>query len=154
MHRIGHGYDFHRYAEGRKLFLGGVEIPHRVGLEGHSDADVLIHALCDALLGAVALGDIGKHFPDTDPAYKGIASRKLLQSVRDKVKAKGFKAVNVDMTVIADHPKIAEYVPQMRRLLAEDLGIDHDCVGIKATTKEGCAPEGIAAHSVVLLESL
>lgn len=154
--RIGHGYDVHRLVEGRKLILGGVEIPYHKGLLGHSDADVLLHAVSDALLGAVALGDIGKHFPDTDPQYKGADSRVLLRHVVRLVGEKGYRVGNVDVTVIAQAPKLAPYIPQMRENLARDLETDLDNVNIKATTEEHLgftgSGEGIACHGVCLVE--
>lgn len=156
--RIGHGYDVHKLVEGRKLILGGVEIPHTVGLLGHSDADVLTHALMDALLGAAALGDIGKHFPDTDGAYKDISSLVLLQRVRDSLSEKGYALVNADVTVIAQAPKLSAYIPAMRETLARTLQTDTERINIKATTEEHLGftgrKEGIAAHAVVLVEKL
>lgn len=155
MNRIGHGYDVHPLVSGRRLILGGVDIPHDTGLQGHSDADVLIHAVCDACLGAAALGDIGRHFPDTDPRYKGIDSRELLRHVRLQLAARGWMVVNVDSTIIAQAPRLAPHIPQMVANLAADLGIAADQVNVKATTTErlGFAgrQEGIAAHAVVLL---
>lgn len=154
--RIGHGYDVHRFAENRKLILGGVEIPHEVGLLGHSDADVLLHAICDALLGAAALGDIGKHFPDTDPKYSGIDSLLLLKNVCELIKKRGFKVANVDSTVIAQVPKLSPYIDDMRQNIANAMGIDKSFVSVKATTEEklGFTGEklGIAAHAVCLIE--
>jgi 2-C-methyl-D-erythritol 2,4-cyclodiphosphate synthase len=153
--RIGHGYDVHALVSGRDLILGGVKIPHDRGLLGHSDADVLIHAICDACLGAAALGDIGKHFPDSDPRYKGIDSRVLLRHVRELLATHGFSVGNVDATVIAQAPKLAPHVPAMIANIAADLGINPSQVNVKATTTEklGFAgrQEGIAAHAVVLL---
>ena len=153
--RIGFGYDIHPLAEGRKLFLGGVEIPSPRGLDGHSDADVLLHALCDALLGAAGLPDIGHLFPNTDPAYKGASSLSLLAEVVRRVREAGFVAGNVDMTLIAEAPKIAPYIAEMRAAIAECLLVDPSQVGIKATTNEGLGSlgrgEGIAAHAVALL---
>ena len=155
MMRIGHGYDVHALVAGRDLILGGVKIPHTKGLLGHSDADALIHAVCDACLGAAGLGDIGRHFPDTDPQYKSIDSRILLRRVKDAIQAKGWKVANVDATIVAQAPKLSPYVEQMARNLASDLDIAADCVNIKASTTEklGFAgrEEGIAAHAVVLL---
>jgi 2-C-methyl-D-erythritol 2,4-cyclodiphosphate synthase len=155
MNRIGHGYDVHPLVSGRRLILGGVDIPHDTGLQGHSDADVLIHAVCDACLGAAALGDIGRHFPDTDPRYKGIDSRELLRHVRLQLAARGWTVVNVDSTIIAQAPRLAPHIPLMVANLAADLGIAADQVNVKATTTErlGFAgrQEGIAAHAVVLL---
>ena len=154
--RIGHGYDVHRLVEGRKLILGGVEVPFEKGLDGHSDADVLIHAVMDALLGAAAMGDIGHHFPDNDPAYLGISSRILLKNVLEKLKNAGYFVENVDATVIAQRPKLASCIPQMVRNLAEDLQIPVSCVNVKATTEEHLgftgSGEGIAAHAVCLLK--
>lgn len=154
--RIGHGYDVHRLVSGRPLIIGGVSIPFKLGLLGHSDADVLIHAVCDALLGAAGLGDIGKHFPDTDSAYKDIDSRLLLRKTSELIKEKGFNTVNVDITVIAQRPKLASYIPEMKRNIASDLNIPTDCINIKATTEEGLgftgSGEGIAAHAVCLID--
>ena len=153
--RVGFGYDIHPLIEGRRLMLGGVEIPSPRGLDGHSDADVLLHALCDALLGAAGLPDIGNLFPNTDPAYKGIASLELLHRVWDRVSAAGYRMGNVDLTLIAEAPKIAPHVPQMRALIAEALHIQPARVGIKATTNEGLGSlgrgEGIAAHAVAAI---
>ena len=155
--RIGHGYDVHRLTEGRKLILGGVEIPWEKGLLGHSDADVLTHALMDALLGAACLGDIGQHFPDNDDRFLGADSVELLKKVCSLVAEKGYRLGNADITVIAQRPKLASYLPGMRRRLAEAMETDPDNVNIKATTEEklGFTGEGlgIAAHAVVLLES-
>ena len=154
--RIGHGYDVHRLVEGRKLILGGVEIPYEKGLLGHSDADVLLHAVMDALLGAAAMGDIGRHFPDTDPAYEGADSRVLLRCVRDRIGAKGYTPTNVDVTVIAQSPKLKDFIPQMVKNIAQDLEIDPDQVNVKATTEEKLGftgdGSGISCHSVCLLE--
>ena len=154
--RIGHGYDVHRLTENRKLILGGVEIPFNLGLLGHSDADVLIHAVCDALLGAAALGDIGKHFPDTCDDFLNIDSRILLRQVCSLLKEKGYKVINLDATVIAQKPKLAPFIEQMRVNIAEDLEIDTDCVNVKATTEEKLGftgnLEGISAHCVVLID--
>ena len=154
--RIGHGYDVHKLVEGRKLILGGVEIPHDKGLLGHSDADVLLHAVCDALLGAAGLGDIGKHFPDTDEKYKGIDSRLLLREVVSLLKSRGYKVVNIDSTIIAERPKLAEYISKMRHNIAVDCGIARDFVNVKATTEEGLGFTGemlgIAANAVCLIE--
>lgn len=153
--RIGMGYDVHKLTEGRKLILGGVDIPWEKGLLGHSDADVLIHAVMDALLGAAALGDIGKHFPDTDPAYKGISSIKLLVHVADLLRENGYEVGNIDATVIAQKPKMAPHIPQMRRNMAEALGISESKLNIKATTEEGLGftgrGEGIASQAICLL---
>lgn len=155
--RIGHGYDVHKLVAGRKLILGGVEIPHQLGLEGHSDADVVLHAVCDALLGAIGKGDIGQHFPDNDDKYKGIDSRKLLCSVFDIVRAEDYQLGNLDITIIAQTPKLADWLPGMRQNIAQDLDASNDRVNIKATTTEklGFAgrEEGIAAYAVVLLIS-
>lgn len=154
--RIGHGYDVHRFAENRPLVIGGVTIPYSHGLEAHSDGDVLIHAICDALLGAAGLWDIGHHFPDTDDAFKNIDSRVLLRRVMDDLSGLGWTVNNIDSTVIAQAPKLAPFIPQMKSLLAEDLAISEGELNIKATTTEklGFAgrQEGIAAHAVVLLK--
>ena len=154
--RIGHGYDVHRLVEGRKLILGGVEIPYEKGLLGHSDADVLLHALMDAMLGAAALGDIGRHFPDKDPAYAGIDSTVLLARVSDLLKEKHYAVVNLDCTILAQRPKLMPYIPKMIETIASILEIPTDCVSVKATTEEGLGFTGeglgIAAHAVVLLE--
>jgi 2-C-methyl-D-erythritol 2,4-cyclodiphosphate synthase len=156
--RIGHGYDAHRLAEGRKLVLCGVEIPFDRGLLGHSDADVALHALMDALLGAAALGDIGRHFPDGDPGFAGISSLRLLTSVSDKLRAAGFKPVNADITIIAQRPKLAPYILEMRENVARILKLDLGCVSVKATTEEGLgfsgSGEGMAAHAVALIDSI
>ena len=153
--RIGHGYDVHRFGEGDFITLGGVRIPHKFGLLAHSDGDVLLHALSDALIGAVALGDIGKHFPDTDPQFKGADSRVLLRHVLKLVQAKGWKVGNVDATIIAQAPKMAPHIQSMRELIAEDLQADLDQVNVKATTSEKLGfvgrEEGISVHAVVLL---
>ena len=155
--RIGHGYDVHRLVEGRKLILGGVEIPFEKGLDGHSDADVLLHAVSDALLGAAALGDIGKHFPDTDPAYKGADSGKLLAIVGEKIREKGYCIENIDVTMIAQRPKLRPYIPQMEQNIATNLGVGLDQVNIKATTEEHLGftgdGTGMACHAVCLLQS-
>lgn len=154
--RIGHGYDVHRLVEGRKLILGGVEIPHEKGLLGHSDADVLTHAVMDALLGAAALGDIGKLFPDNDNKYLGADSIELLKKVLAIIKDKGYKVVNMDSTIIAQRPKLSPYIDKMRYTLAMSMEIPIDCVSVKATTEEKLgfsgAELGIAAHAVVLIE--
>lgn len=154
--RIGHGYDVHRLVEGRRLILGGVEIPWEKGLLGHSDADVLTHALMDALLGAAALGDIGQLFPDKDPAYEGADSIGLLREVTRVLKENGWRPGNVDITVIAQRPKLAPHIPAMRRILAEAMGVDLSQVSVKATTEEGLGftgtGEGVAAHAVALIE--
>lgn len=153
--RIGHGYDVHPLIAGRDLIIGGVKIPHSKGLQGHSDADVLIHAICDACLGAAGLGDIGRHFPDTDSQYKNIDSRKLLRKVKDAISAHGLKIANIDSTLVAQAPRIAPHIPQMIQHIAADLGVAPESVNIKATTTEklGFAgrEEGIAAHAVALL---
>ena len=153
--RIGHGYDVHRLAEGRKLMLGGVDIPWEQGLLGHSDADVLTHAIMDALLGAAALGDIGTHFPDTDPAYAGADSLKLLDHVAGLLRAQGFSVGNVDATIVAQRPKLAPYIPAMRDNLAQVMGVSPEEVNVKATTEEGLgftgSGEGISVHAVCLL---
>lgn len=154
--RIGHGYDVHRLTEGRDLILGGVKIPYEKGLLGHSDADVLLHAVMDALLGAAALGDIGRHFPDTDPAYKGIDSRKLLRAVGEKIDAAGYRVENLDVTVIAQRPKLKDHIPAMEENIASDLRIGMDQVNVKATTEEKLGftgdGSGMACHAVCLLE--
>ena len=154
--RIGHGYDVHRLVECRDLILGGVKIPYELGLLGHSDADVLLHAVSDALLGAAGLGDIGKHFPDTDPKYKGADSLRLLEIVGDKVTRAGYRVSNVDVTMIAQAPKLRPHIPQMERNIADALGIGLDRVNVKATTEEhlGFTGEGLgmACHAVCLLE--
>lgn len=156
--RIGTGYDVHRLTEGRKLILGGVEVPYELGLLGHSDADVLTHAIMDALLGAAALGDIGRHFPDNDPKYKDIFSLKLLKEVGDLLNSKLYIVGNIDATIIAQKPKLAAFIPQMRDNIADTLGIDRDCVNIKATTEEGLGFTGeglgIASQAVCLLENV
>ncbi|CAH0649564.1 2-C-methyl-D-erythritol 2,4-cyclodiphosphate synthase [Pseudomonas juntendi] len=153
--RIGHGYDVHRFCDGDFITLGGVRIPHTFGLLAHSDGDVLLHALSDALLGAAALGDIGKHFPDTDPQFKGADSRVLLRHVVGIVNAKGWKVGNVDATIVAQAPKMAPHIDTMRQLIAEDLQVELDQVNVKATTTEKLGfcgrEEGIAVHSVALL---
>lgn len=155
--RIGHGYDVHRLTEGRKLVLGGVEIPYKLGLLGHSDADVLLHSVCDALFGAAALGDIGKHFPDNDPLLLNIDSRLLLKKTVALLIENGYKIVNIDATVIAQSPKLAEYIEKMRENIADDCSIEKDCVNIKATTEEHLGftgkGEGISAHAVCLIEN-
>ena len=156
--RIGHGYDVHRLVEGRRLIIGGVEIPHELGLLGHSDADVLLHAISDAILGAAAMGDIGKLFPDTDSAFKDADSLKLLRIVGQRLAANGYKVVNIDSTVIAQAPKLAPHILKMRHNVALALGIDMADVSIKATTEEGLGFSGerlgIAAHAVCLIEKL
>ena len=154
--RIGHGYDVHHLVEGRRLILGGVDIPWERGLLGHSDADVLTHAVMDALLGAAGLGDIGRHFPDTDPAYAGADSLRLLAHVTALLRERGFTVGNVDATVLAQQPKLAPYIPQMRDNLARAIGADPEQVNVKATTEEGLgftgSGEGMAAHAVALIE--
>lgn len=154
--RIGTGVDYHQLAEGRKLFIGGVEIPHHKGAVGHSDADVLLHAICDAMLGALALGDIGTHFPDTSAAFKDIDSKILLQQSYDKIKEKGYKVVNVDSTLCLEAPKIKPYVAQMQQIIASILELELDAVSVKATTTEKMGfvgrEEGLVAHATVLLE--
>lgn len=156
--RIGHGYDVHRLTEGRRLILGGVEVPYEKGLLGHSDADVLTHAVMDALLGAAALGDIGKLFPDTDAAYAGISSILLLERVAERLREAGYAVVNLDATVLAQAPKLAPYRERMRENLARVLVLDASCVSVKATTEEGLGFTGeglgIAAHAVALLEKI
>lgn len=156
--RIGHGYDVHRLVEGRHCIIGGVDIPFELGLDGHSDADVLTHAVMDALLGALALGDIGKHFPDTDPAYKGADSLALLRHVSAHIREKGWQVGNIDATVLAQAPKLAPHIVQMRERLAAAMECDVDRVSVKATTEEKLgftgAKQGIAAHCVCLLEKL
>ncbi len=156
--RVGHGYDVHRLAEGRKLILGGVDIPWERGLLGHSDADVLTHAVMDALLGAAGLGDIGTHFPDTNPAYAGADSMKLLAHVVELLREQGFSVGNVDATVLAQRPKLAPHIPAMRDNLARVMGVSPDRVNVKATTEEGLgftgSGEGIAAHAVALIEQI
>jgi 2-C-methyl-D-erythritol 2,4-cyclodiphosphate synthase len=153
--RIGFGYDIHRLSAGRKLILGGVHIPHSLGLLGHSDADVLLHAICDALLGAAALGDIGKHFPDTDKRFKDISSLKLLRQVGLLLKKRGFDVQNIDSTVVLERPKIDSHVPSMKRKIGAALGIKTTQVSVKATTNEGLGPlgceEGCAAFAVASL---
>ena len=154
--RIGHGYDVHRLVENRDLILGGVKIPYELGLDGHSDADVLLHAVMDALLGAAALRDIGYHFPDTDMRYKGADSRVLLRAVKEKLDAAGYRVENVDVTMIAQKPKLKPHIPQMMENIALDLGIDLDQVNVKATTEEHLgftgSGEGMACHAVCLIE--
>ena len=154
--RIGHGYDVHRLVEGRALILGGMRVTYPKGLDGHSDADVVTHAVMDALLGAAAMGDIGKLFPDTDPAYAGISSMRLLKTVMERLKQAGYRVGNVDVTVIAQAPKLSSYLPQMAANLAVMLQVPADRVNIKATTEEHLgftgAGEGIACHAVCLLE--
>jgi len=154
--RIGHGYDVHQLVAGRDLVIGGVKIPHAKGLLGHSDADVLIHAICDACLGAAGLGDIGRHFPDTDPKYKNADSRALLREVGERLKASGYRVGNVDSTVVAQAPKLSPYIDQMVANIAADLGVSNVQVNVKAKTTERLGftgrEEGIAAYAVVLLD--
>ena len=156
--RIGHGYDVHRLVRGRDLIIGGVKIDYEFGLLGHSDADVLTHAILDALLGAAALGDIGKHFPDSDPAYAGADSLALAKNVSALLRSNGYRIINVDSTVLAQRPKLAPFIPIMRERLAAALGVSIDDVSVKATTEEGLgftgSGEGIAAHAVCLIERL
>lgn len=156
--RIGHGYDVHRLVTERALILGGVQIPYEKGLLGHSDADVLTHAVMDALLGAAGMGDIGRHFPDTDPQYKGISSLKLLSCVAEKLTLAGYKVGNIDVTVIAQAPKLKDHIPQMQANLAGILGVETDRVNVKATTEERLGftgdGSGIACHSVCILEQI
>ncbi|MGW8314204.1 MAG: 2-C-methyl-D-erythritol 2,4-cyclodiphosphate synthase [Bacteroidales bacterium] len=155
--RIGFGYDVHRLATGEELWLGGVQIPHEKGTVGHSDADVLLHAICDALLGALALGDIGTYFPDTDPAYRGIASTELLKRTMELVRLGGYEMVNLDSTLCLQTPKIAPRIPEMRHHIANALGVETGQVSVKATTEERLGftgrEEGVSAYAVVLLES-
>ena len=156
--RIGHGYDVHKLVEGRDLILGGVKIPYEKGLLGHSDADVLLHAVSDALLGAAGLGDIGRHFPDTDPKYKGADSLRLLEIVGEKVAKAGFKVSNIDVTMIAQRPKLKDHIPVMRENIARVLKLDVNQVNVKATTEEHLGftgdGSGMACHAVCLLENL
>ena len=156
--RIGHGYDVHKFVKGRDLVLGGVTIPYDKGLEAHSDGDVIIHSLCDALLGAAGLGDIGKHFPDNDQQYKNINSRLLLQKIMVLLDSHKLSVGNVDITVVAQEPKLAPYTEQMSKIIAEDLGSETSQINIKATTTEGMGftgrSEGIAVYSVVLLDKV
>lgn len=156
MYRIGQGYDLHKLTEGRKLILGGVEIPHKTGLLGHSDADVLIHAIMDALLGALALGDIGKHFPPSDPKYKGISSILLLEQVKNLIKKKDYKIVNIDSTIIAEKPKMLPHIEKMCLNISNALDIDIKRISVKATTTEGMGAEGeelaISSQAVCLLQ--
>ena len=158
MMRIGHGYDVHQLVAGRDLILGGVKIPHARGLLGHSDADVLLHAICDACLGAAGLGDLGRHFPDSDPRYKNIDSRDLLRHVEALLDERGWRLENVDSTIVAQAPRLAPHIPAMVANIAADFGVSADCVNVKATTTEklGFAgrEEGIAAHAVVLIQSI
>lgn len=153
--RIGIGYDVHKLVADRKLWLGGIEVPHTMGLLGHSDADVLTHAICDALLGAAALGDIGKHFPDKDPQYKGIDSKILLRKCGELLTERGYSIVNIDSIIVAQQPKVGPYIPQMRQTLADCLGLDIDQVSVKATTTEWLGfegrEEGISAKAIALI---
>ena len=156
--RIGHGYDVHRLVEGRNLILGGVKIDYEKGLLGHSDADVLLHAVSDALLGAAGLGDIGRHFPDTDPKYKGADSLELLREVYRKISEKGFRVGNIDVTMIAQRPKLKDFIPQMQENIAAAVGVTPDRVNVKATTEEKLGftgtGEGMSCHAVCLLEEM
>ncbi len=153
--RIGHGFDAHRFKESGRLMLGGVEVEYEKGMAAHSDGDVVLHAVCDALLGAAALGDIGRHFPDNDPKYKGIDSRLLLREVIDKVAKKGYQPSNADITIVAQAPRLSPYIEQMKACIAEDLKLPSDAVNVKATTTEKMGfegrGEGISVHAVVLL---
>lgn len=156
MYRIGQGYDLHKLTEGRELILGGVKIPHKTGLLGHSDADVLVHAIMDAMLGALALGDIGKHFPPSDEQYKGISSILLLGHVKNLIKQNGYQVVNIDSTIVAEQPKMLSHIEDMRQNIAKVIGIEIERVSVKATTTEKLCPEGeelaISAQAVCLLE--
>lgn len=156
MLRVGFGYDVHKFAKGRKLILGGVQIPHSEGLLGHSDADALLHSICDAILGALAEGDIGKHFPDTDKKYKGISSLKLLSEVAKRLRQKKARLVNIDTTIVAEKPKLANYTDKMRNNISGTLKISLDKISVKATTQNGLGfigkGEGIASFAIVLLE--
>lgn len=156
--RIGYGYDVHKLVEDRKLIIGGVEIPYELGLMGHSDADVLLHAITDALLGALALGDIGKHFPDTDPKYKNVDSRILLRDAYKLIKEKGYELVNLDATIVAQEPKLSPYIAKIRETVSTDLGVELDDVSVKATTSEWLGfegrKEGISSSAVVLLSKI
>ena len=156
--RIGHGYDVHKLVEGRKLILGGIEVPHTLGLLGHSDADVLTHAIMESILGAAALGDIGQHFPDHDDRYLGADSTELLRHVMELIREKGYRIGNLDATIIAQKPKLMSYLPQMRKKLAEVMEISEDRLNLKATTEEHLGftgrQEGISAHCVCLLEEM
>lgn len=157
-YRIGHGYDVHRFVENRDLILGGVKIPFKLGLLGHSDADVLLHAIMDAMLGAAALGDIGKHFPDSDPAYEGSDSLELTKKVNALLKEHGWTVVNVDATVVAQKPRLADRIEEMRRNIADALAAEIDCVSVKATTEEKLGftgrMEGVSAHAVCMIEKI
>ena len=154
--RIGHGYDVHKLVENRELYLGGVKIPYERGLLGHSDADVLLHAICDALLGAASLGDIGKHFPDSSDEFKGIDSKILLKRTGELLRDKGYKIINIDSTVLAQAPKLSPFIDDMRQNIAQCLNVSVDCVSVKATTEEGLGFTGqglgIAAHAVCIIE--
>ena len=158
MHRVGIGFDAHKFSQGQKLIIGGVEIPFELGLEGHSDADVLTHAICDALLGAMGERDIGSHFPDTDSRYKGISSLVLLREVLTLSNSKGFRVENIDTVLICEKPKISEYVSQIKKKLASVFGLSEESLGIKATTTDGMGftgrGEGIAAYAVVLIKTI
>jgi 2-C-methyl-D-erythritol 2,4-cyclodiphosphate synthase len=158
MYRVGIGFDAHRFSRGRKLIIGGVEILFELGLEGHSDADVLTHAICDAVLGAIGEGDIGAHFPDSDPRYKGISSLTLLEKVLELSNSKGFKVENIDSVVVCERPKLAAYVPQIKKKLASVTEVPEESLGIKATTTDGMGftgrDEGIAAYAVVLMKKM
>jgi 2-C-methyl-D-erythritol 2,4-cyclodiphosphate synthase len=154
--RIGQGFDVHALVAGRRLVIGGVDIPHHKGLEGHSDADVLLHAICDALLGAAGMGDIGQHYPDSDPSYSGADSRGLLRDVAKKLRQQNFKVINVDATIVAQAPRMLPHIPRMIGNIAEDLGVKPAAINIKATTTEGLGfvgrLEGIAAQAIALIE--
>lgn len=154
--RIGHGYDVHKLVENRELYLGGIKIPYERGLLGHSDADVLLHAICDALLGAASLGDIGKHFPDSSDKFKGIDSKILLKLTGELLSDKGYKIINIDSTVLAQAPKLSPFIDDMRQNIAQCLNVSVDCVSVKATTEEGLGFTGqglgIAAHAVCIIE--
>lgn len=156
MMRVGIGYDVHKLVKGRKLFLGGVQIPYPTGLKGHSDADIIIHAICDAVLGAASLGDIGKHFPNTDPHYKDISSLKLLSEVKELLEKAGYKVINIDTMLIAEEPKVSPYIETMKKNIASALHINAGCISIKATTNEGMGSigrkEGMAAYAITLVE--
>ena len=156
--RIGHGYDVHRFCDDRKLIIGGVQIDYQKGLLGHSDADVLLHTICDSLLGAAALGDIGAHFPDSDPKFKDIDSMILLENTALLLKQKGYKVINIDATIIAQEPKMSPHIHIMRQNISEAVGMDIDCVSVKATTEENLGftgkKEGIACHCVCLIDQM
>lgn len=156
MIRVGFGYDVHRLVEGRDFWMGGVKIPYKYGLDGHSDADVLIHAICDAMLGAANMGDIGQQFPDTSDEFLGIDSKILLKRTNELIKSKGYRLGNIDATIAAQQPKLSPYIPHMRQILSEALGVDEDAISIKATTTERLGfegrKEGISAYAVVLIE--